>query len=88
MEKLLSSGYGYLVETRIVSVQGEYHLNFWGCACPLWWISPSWDMDAILKGGQFGAFENKAVTAQTENLEGLESQLLDKAKRRFPSPTK
>ena len=88
MQKLLSAGYGYLTETRIVSIQGVHHLNFWGCACPLWWISPSWDMGTILKNGQFGigVFENRVVLAQTENLVELEPLLIDKAKRRFPDP--
>ena len=85
MEKIIKAGYGYKVKTCVVSIYGVYTLNFWGCACPLWWISPSYDMEAIINHGEFGTV-NRIVIAQEDTFENLENQLLKKAKEKFPKP--
>lgn len=54
MKKLIDAGYGYLVKTCFVSIGGKNIINFWGCACPLRWISPSYNMETILGWGEFG----------------------------------
>lgn len=87
MKKLLKAGYGYTMHTSVVSMMGDHILTFWGCACPLWWISPTYDMEAIFRNGAFG-MKGKPVLAQEDSLEKLEDTLLDKAQREFPDPFK
>jgi len=75
MKKLLEAGYGYTTHTTVVSMRGNFVLTFWGCACPLHWIGPSYDMESILNSGSF--FEHTPpVMSQRDTLEELEEDLL------------
>lgn len=87
MKNLLKAGYGYSIHTCTVSISGIHALNFWGCACPLWWIGPSYDMEAIMRNGAFGS-KDRVVMVQADTLDELESRLLDKASREYPNPFK
>ena len=87
MNKLLKAGYGYLVRTSVVSMCGEHVLSFWGCACPLWWIGPSYDMETIFRRGTFGS-KDEAVLSQANTIDELEVMLLQRAKEAWPDPYK
>ena len=87
MKKLLESGYGYLTKVLTVSMRGTHILSFWGCACPLWWIGPSWGMETIQHRGAFGS-QDKVVICQADTLEELEEQLLVKACQKYHDPYK
>ena len=87
MKNLLKAGYGYSVRVSCFSNRGTHIINFWGFACPLWWIGPSYDMETILRNGAFGS-KDRVVIGQAETIEELEEQLLDKANRSFPDPFK
>lgn len=85
MKKLIKAGYGCTIQTRVVSIHGIQKLSYWGYACPLWWISPSYDMESILRNGAF-VTGLRVVMAQENTLENLENRLLEKAKDKFPNP--
>jgi len=87
LNDLYKAGYGYEVHTSAVSIMGDQQMTFWGCACPLWWIGPSWDTKSILYQGRFGSNgKDSPVLSQTDTLQELVESLLAKAKEAFPEP--
>jgi hypothetical protein len=89
VKKLLSAGYGFKVKVTVVSEMGVHRLNYWGFACPLWWISPSYGIDTIFDRGAFGSRgTQKPVIGQANTLEKLEESLLESAYQEFPEPFK
>lgn len=96
MEKLIENGFAFLVRVSIVSIMGTHQVTYWGIACPLWWPGPSWDMETISNRGRFmmtdgveiELLHDRPVISQKDTLKELERNLLEKAKKRFPSPYK
>lgn len=87
MEKLLKAGYGYSMHTSVASIMGDNQMHFWGCACPLWWVGPSYDMEAIQRRGAFGTQE-EVVISIGDSIEELEGRLLVLASKQWPDPHK
>jgi len=85
MDDLYKAGFGFVIRTSTVSVSRDHQMTFWECACPLWWVGPSWSMDTIVSRGNFYSKEHP-VLAQEKTLKKLLSVLLDKANSAFPNP--
>ena len=80
MKSLIENGYAFMTKVSMVSVFGNLKITYWGCACPLKDIGPSYGMEYI--GGKR---IQDLVLYQCDSLDELEEKLLAKARARWPN---
>lgn len=91
MNSLMKNGYAWMAKVSIVSMQGNREVTYWGCACPVDWVYPSYGMETIVRRGKFGPVsgeKDRIVIVQTDTLEELENSLLQQAIERWPDNEK
>ena len=75
MDILLDNGFAWLMKINVASMCGDYQTHYWGCACPLKWVHPAYDIDTIRDRGNF--VENELVVlAMADSIEELQNKLL------------
>ncbi len=87
MDALLENGFAWLMKVNVASILGDYQTHYWGCACPLKWVHPAYDMKIILDHGNFER-SGRVVLAIGDSVDELQKKLLELCMEKWPDIVK